>query len=74
MFQDQCEIMKAACREQRRSIQTLDTGCTECHTWCTKELIEVCGSDGKTYDNGCLLNVEACLKKETITVVKVGKC
>ena len=34
----------------------------------------VCGSNGKTYANICVLKAEACVKKTTITVASEGEC
>ncbi|XP_062500515.1 agrin-like [Corticium candelabrum] len=34
----------------------------------------VCGSDGSTYDNPCEMQVEACMRREMITVIHAGPC
>lgn len=34
----------------------------------------MCGSDGQTYINKCLLDVTACANKETVRVVHEGPC
>ena len=41
---------------------------------CTRELRLVCGSDGKTYNNECVLNFEACLHNVNVTVEQTGAC
>ncbi|WAR12332.1 TU92-like protein [Mya arenaria] len=46
-------------------------GCPEA---CTMELRSVCGSDGQTYDNLCLLNVAACKMRRRLFVEKNGRC
>ena len=45
-----------------------------CGMVCIMALIPVCGSDGKTYDNECLMEVAACMNGEDITKVHDGPC
>ena len=46
----------------------------DCEINCSADYTPVCGSNGKTYANQCIMKVEACLQKKTITVIKQGKC
>ena len=46
----------------------------KCNVKCTRIFKPVCGSDGVTYPNECLLNREKCMKEVSIDVVKTGPC
>lgn len=46
----------------------------QCNALCTRFLAPVCGSDGKSYDNECLMEFAACLAKKVIAVRHQGRC
>ena len=46
----------------------------KCSQACPKIYRPVCGSDGETYPNECVLNVTACENEENIRVVHEGPC
>ncbi|XP_028410904.1 uncharacterized protein LOC114533564 isoform X4 [Dendronephthya gigantea] len=45
-----------------------------CKFFCSQHYDPVCGSDGRDYNNECLLNATVCTSRKTVTVVKKGKC
>ena len=50
----------------------------KCDGTCTRELHEICGSDGLTYATPCLLDYQACRDKvkgnKPVTLLHEGKC
>eukprot|EP00090_Calanus_glacialis_P024643 TRINITY_DN38303_c0_g1_i1.p1 TRINITY_DN38303_c0_g1~~TRINITY_DN38303_c0_g1_i1.p1 ORF type:complete len:582 (+),score=148.54 TRINITY_DN38303_c0_g1_i1:141-1748(+) len=45
-----------------------------CQMRCKKLFLPVCGSNGKTYTNACLLDLDACRRNEDIEVLYEGDC
>ena len=45
-----------------------------CRLGCPRILDPVCGSNGKTYSNECVMRRESCLTKKIITVEHAGDC
>lgn len=73
---DPCDLAKD-CENNSACIGNADgTVSCRCRTEaeCPKDGDGVCGSDGQTYINKCLLDVTACANKETVRVVHEGPC
>merc|ERR1719317_12340 len=46
----------------------------KCRSACPKILSQVCGSNGKTYNNLCMLELDSCRKGMEVRVAYSGKC
>ncbi|KAK3873150.1 hypothetical protein Pcinc_021789, partial [Petrolisthes cinctipes] len=45
-----------------------------CNDVCAREFVPVCASDGKTYTNECVMKVEACKARKTLSIIFRGGC
>ena len=45
-----------------------------CNRQCSRIFSQVCGSNGRTYNNRCLLELDACERATSIQVVREGSC
>ena len=45
-----------------------------CNTGCTREFRPVCGNDGRTYNNACVLDAENCKEGTLVKIAKQGAC
>ena len=46
----------------------------QCRIYCTRQYDPVCGTDGKTYNNPCLMRVARCQFQRDITRLHFGQC
>ena len=46
----------------------------QCNFPCNRMARPVCGNDGKTYSNECIMRREACIKKQAINKISDGRC
>merc|ERR1712168_200201 len=47
---------------------------SRCHIRCHMHLRFVCGNDGKSYANECVMRRASCMKREALVAVHRGKC
>lgn len=45
-----------------------------CRIYCARQYDPVCGTDGKTYNNPCLMRAASCQYQRDITRLRYGKC
>ncbi|XP_069945770.1 agrin isoform X4 [Cherax quadricarinatus] len=45
-----------------------------CNDVCAKEYEPICASDGKTYTNECVMKVEACKARKSLSIICHGAC
>ncbi|XP_042215091.1 agrin-like [Homarus americanus] len=46
----------------------------QCNSTCPSTLSPVCASDGTTYSNECVMNFEACSRRQVLSVLYRGEC
>ena len=68
--QGQCQVSKNQVEEEEKSDNNKEK---KCETACTREFFPICGSDGKTYNNKCLLKVATCLNPK-VELKSHGPC
>ncbi|VVC98300.1 unnamed protein product [Leptidea sinapis] len=71
--QHPCESVKCGLREYC-TLDVHGVAVCGCGPDCEEVIRPVCGSDGRTYDNPCLLDRTACLENRDIRVAYIGAC
>eukprot|EP00095_Tigriopus_kingsejongensis_P003781 maker-scaffold155_size301336-snap-gene-1.5 protein:Tk03781 transcript:maker-scaffold155_size301336-snap-gene-1.5-mRNA-1 annotation:"serine protease inhibitor dipetalogastin precursor" len=62
------------CAEGGVQFEGLEVEPSDCILRCTNEHRPVCGSDGRTYDNKCLLEMHNCESEENIEIIFENSC
>lgn len=70
---DSCQQMNCS-RGQRCVAHSTSTAECVCNDACSFAGLPVCGTDGVTYSNRCLLELAACKKGITLSVLREGAC
>lgn len=72
LLTDACKNVK--CNHNGVCVKQADSSTKCLCPTCSLPLKVVCGSDGKTYGNECLMKKRGCLDEKTITVTKTESC
>ena len=77
-YPNKCVLKVAACKSGNSDLVVAHSGkCDEvknCNKVCPRIYAPVCASDGKTYNNECLMQVAACESGQNLVVVEQGPC
>ncbi|CAB3989201.1 Kazal-type serine ase inhibitor 2 [Paramuricea clavata] len=77
-YPNKCGLEIATCKSGGEISLAYEGECRKSEQKCDKPCIRiylpVCGSDGHTYPNSCVMKVEACRKNEDISVEHKGEC
>jgi len=77
-YSNECVMRVKSC-ETKKPIAFIirandESKCEDCRFLCTRQLAYICGSDGVTYMNECLMRHKSCKSKTAIVKVYEGKC
>jgi coxsackievirus/adenovirus receptor len=79
-YSNECVMRSVACTKRTPIVQVSegsirsDNKCSDCNIRCLRNLKPVCGSDGETYSNECVMRTTACKQRKAIVKVYDGEC
>lgn len=77
-YSNLCSLKADACRTKAaitvKNAGECETPLNECPQFCPMIYTPLCASNGKTYGNRCMLEVEVCKTKTSLTVSHEGTC
>ena len=69
---DPCSVKK--CEHYATCVEDGGMGKCVCPQVCPLNFMPVCGSDGKIYDNVCLMQAASCSQQKKITIASKDSC
>ena len=74
VYLDPCAGFKCQLQGQKCVVSKSGSPSCTCNESCNSKHSPVCADDGRTYQNQCLMDAEACRRKVQLRVVNSGKC